>query len=177
MLEHLFEEPVELQYTPKGAPVLPIHLFYNISISHSDHLLAIALTPIGVPVGIDIEEKADQAMRLLDRYSSRSEQQQIREVGLSPIALWSAKEALYKAYSDRTSGFGEQIRFVSSRDETRFTFEISDDEGNHTYREVKIFQNNILSQLFPLDKYEIEQLCLAYTMEFDQYEQTSIYFI
>ena len=72
-----------------------------------------AIGPLGTPLGIDVEEKAQQAERILPRYSTAEEQTLLKKYGLPPIQLWTAKEAVYKAHSEQLSKGINQIEMVS----------------------------------------------------------------
>lgn len=100
-------------YTTKGRPRLEEHPDCALSISHSQHWLAVAIGPLGTPLGIDVEEKAQQAERILPRYSTAEEQTLLKKYGLPPIQLWTAKEAVYKAHSEQLSKGINQIEMVS----------------------------------------------------------------
>ncbi|MDO5017562.1 MAG: 4'-phosphopantetheinyl transferase superfamily protein [Porphyromonas sp.] len=113
-----------LGHLPSGQPVWQGEGSLELSLSHSDHWLAVAFAPKGMRVGIDIEEKEDQAARLLPRYASKEERETLDRLGLPPIYLWCGKEAVYKAHSDRLSAGLSQILLVD-----RDLFEVEDDEG------------------------------------------------
>lgn len=102
-----------ISYTTKGRPRLEEHPDCALSISHSQHWLAVAIGPLGTPLGIDVEEKAQQAERTLPRYSTAEEQTLLKKYGLPPIQLWTAKEAVYKAHSEQLSKGINQIEMVS----------------------------------------------------------------
>lgn len=101
----------DLSHDETGRPILLSKIPLEISLSHSHHWLVALLAPKGMPVGIDIEEKGAQAERLLNRYSREEERQRLEEDGLTPLHLWTGKEALYKAYSERLSKGINQITF------------------------------------------------------------------
>lgn len=102
-----------ISYTTKGRPRLEEYPDCALSISHSQHWLAVAIGPLGTPLGIDVEEKAQQAERTLPRYSTAEEQTLLNKYGLPPIQLWTAKEAVYKAHSEQLSKGINQIEMVS----------------------------------------------------------------
>lgn len=176
VLAYLYEEPVEVAHTAKGAPVLPIHLYHNISISHSEHFLAVALTPIGTPVGIDIEEKSDQATRLLERFSSSEERMLMAQLGLKPIELWCAKEALYKAYSDHITGFGKQIVLLGGDDEG-YSFALIDDEGLLSVKEVVFAPSLDMGVWCELKGMEPREICIAHTMALVEEKEVGIHYL
>ncbi len=102
-----------ISHTAKGRPWLEEHPNCALSISHSQHWLAVAIGPLGTPLGIDVEEKTQQAERTLPRYSTAEEQTLLKKYGLPPIQLWTAKEAVYKAHSEQLSKGINQIEMVS----------------------------------------------------------------
>ena len=109
--QRILDSPIS--HTDKGRPWLEEHPDCALSISHSQHWLAIAIGPLGTPLGIDVEEKAQQAERTLPRYSSNEEQALLEKYGVPPIQLWTAKEAVYKAHSEQLSKGINQIEMVS----------------------------------------------------------------
>lgn len=107
--QRLFGE--DLSHDEAGKPMLLSQIPLDISLSHSHHWLVALLVPKGMPVGVDIEEKEAQAERLLSRYSTEHERKLLEEDGLTALHLWTAKEALYKAYSEQLSQGINQITF------------------------------------------------------------------
>ena len=102
-----------ISYTLEGRPRLDSHPDSSLSISHSQHWLAIAIGPEGEALGIDVEEKWAQAKRVLPRYSTEEEQRLLEMYALEPIQLWTAKEAVYKAHSELLSKGINQIEMMS----------------------------------------------------------------
>ena len=106
-----------------GAPYFPDRpdLLYSSSDCHSS--VALQVAPIGLlPVGIDVEDKADQAARILPRYATEEELEVMaRFPKITPLRLWSAKEAVFKAFSRYVRDFRrditliEPVRFVVNR--------------------------------------------------------------
>lgn len=106
-----------------GAPYFPDRpdLLYSSSDCHSS--VALQVAPIGfLPVGIDVEDKADQAARILPRYATEEDLEVMaRFPEITPLRLWSAKEAVFKAFSRYVRDFRRDItliepgRFVVSR--------------------------------------------------------------
>lgn len=105
----LFED--NLSHDSKGKPILSSNPPLEISLSHSSHWLVALIVPSGMPAGVDIEEKSQQAERTLPRYCTEQEQVLMENDGLTPLHLWTAKEALYKAYSEYLSKGINQIKF------------------------------------------------------------------
>ena len=106
-----------------GAPYFPDRpdLLYSSSDCHSS--VALQVAPIGfLPGGIDVEDKADQAARILPRYATEEDLEVMaRFPEITPLRLWSAKEAVFKAFSRYVRDFRRDItliepgRFVVSR--------------------------------------------------------------
>lgn len=115
----LGEEEVAIAHTEEGAPYLTSHPELSLSISHCLSAVAVALTPSAMQVGIDVEDKVLQSERILDRYSSDVERQELARADISSILLWSAKESLYKAYSTEIRHFTKDIRLTTVRAEER----------------------------------------------------------
>ena len=130
-----------------GAPYFPDRpdLLYSSSDCHSS--VALQVAPIGfLPVGIDVEDKADQAARILPRYATEEELKVMaRFPEITPLRLWSAKEAVFKAFSRYVRDFRRDItliepgRFVVSRlGEVSVSYRSGSElsvlsESNHTY--------------------------------------------
>lgn len=98
LAEMLGCDEVELQHLPNGKPVLE---GFHISISHTRGYAAVMLSPTH-EVGIDIEYQSDRVKRIASRFLRDDEQpQQLAEL----LAYWSAKETLYKLYSEDQLAF------------------------------------------------------------------------
>lgn len=102
----------QLIHDEAGRPIVIGGTDIEVSISHSKNWLVALFAPHGVAVGVDIEEKVAQASRVLSRYTTPEERRLMTDDGLTPLYLWTAKEALYKAYSPRLSKGVNQIVFV-----------------------------------------------------------------
>ena len=117
------EELPHVAHFSDGAPYFPDRpdLLYSSSDCYSS--VALQVAPIGLlPVGIDVEDKADQAARILPRYATEEELEVMaRFPEITPLRLWSAKEAVFKAFSRYVRDFRRDItliepgRFVVSR--------------------------------------------------------------
>lgn len=117
MLAEILGPDTTIAHEDSGAPVLLSHPSLTISISHCLSAIAIALAPRGVSVGIDVEDKAHQADRTLERYASPIERQVLERTGTSPILLWSGKETVYKAYSPVVLRFTKDISLTDAETE------------------------------------------------------------
>ena len=97
-----------------GAPYFPDRpdLLYSSSDCHSS--VALQVAPIGfLPVGIDVEDKADQAVRILPRYATEEDLEVMaRFPEITPLRLWSAKEAVFKAFSRYVRDFRRDITLI-----------------------------------------------------------------
>ena len=97
-----------------GAPYFPDRpdLLYSSSDCHSS--VALQVAPIGfLPVGIDVEDKADQAARILPRYATEEDLEVMaRFPEITPLRLWSAKEAVFKAFSRYVRDFRRDITLI-----------------------------------------------------------------
>lgn len=89
-----------LRHAPSGAPEID---GMHVSVSHSRHYAAVALSEH--PVGIDIEERRDgQLERVATRFLDDEE---MGGGSLSPVELlraWTAKEAAFKALAPHNDG-------------------------------------------------------------------------
>lgn len=122
------DNKAQLRHTEDGAPYIensPIH----ISISHSAHLVAVAFS--SAPVGIDIEHKAEQVLRVREKFLND------RELAITlcndkvvNMMFWTAKEAVYKIHGKKGIDFRNDIyqdtrvnsvfRAVDGRKRTRY---------------------------------------------------------
>ncbi|MGC6402356.1 MAG: 4'-phosphopantetheinyl transferase family protein [Flavobacteriaceae bacterium] len=93
-----------LTYDRFGAPLLDNG--QHISISHSTHYAAIVLA--NVPVGIDVEAHRPKITRIAPRFLHPSENYAQTMASLTQI--WTAKEALYKAYRTPGIHFSKQLQ-------------------------------------------------------------------
>lgn len=95
-----------LAHYPSGAPYLPEHPEWALSLSHSPRALVLLLYPQRSPreilLGVDLEEEREQLDRVAARYLHEGELSLLEHAGYSPrrarCLLWAAKEAAYKAY-------------------------------------------------------------------------------
>lgn len=88
---------VEIAYHPTGRPYLRGNVCLNISVSHTDGYVAIALSV--QRVGLDIEPVSSRQLRLRERFMAPTEWEQATQFASPEVVAsigWSAKEALYK---------------------------------------------------------------------------------
>lgn len=94
LVETLGEE-VEIAHHKSGAPYL-IGSELHISLSHSMHYAAVALSPSRV-MGVDIEEPRPQLRKVAPRVLSDAEAEAYSASDALLLQAWTLKEALYKA--------------------------------------------------------------------------------
>ena len=103
---HLIQEalslpsPPELAHHPSGAPFLPQHPEKSISISHAAGVVAVLLAPSTYRLGVDVERRRPQLLRVQTKYLYDDELPMllpcIPDELTALTLLWSAKEALFK---------------------------------------------------------------------------------
>ncbi len=91
LLERMLGHETEVTHDPHGAPHIA---HYNISISHSRRLAAVALDACR-PIGIDAEEARPQLIKIKERFLSPQEQSVFTEPH-QLLTAWTIKEAVYK---------------------------------------------------------------------------------
>ena len=98
LLCHAMGHPVTLSHTHQGAPVVDGLEGLNISITHTMHLVALALNDSAV-IGLDAElADRQQVLRVRDKFLNAGEQQFISpDNQQAHIIAWTAKEAVIKA--------------------------------------------------------------------------------
>ena len=96
-----------LCHTAEGAPFIE-NSTLHISISHSTHLVAVAFSP--TPVGIDIEHKAEQVLRVREKFLNDRELTIIGNTDKNiNLMFWTAKEAVYKVHGRKGIDFKNGI--------------------------------------------------------------------
>ncbi len=101
LLNEIFKQKVELAYTKNGQPFLQNFPEFEISISHSKTIVAVALSK-GFQIGVDVELIHPRLMKVSDRFLNPSELvlfnalPTIIDKILFLTIAWSAKEALFK---------------------------------------------------------------------------------
>ena len=144
-----------LTHDSSGKPLLDRSPFLAVSISHSHHWLTALIVPFGIPAGIDIEEKALQAERTLERYSTETERKLLIRDGLSPLHLWTAKEALYKAFSKDLSKGVNQITFEGV---DKFAVHLDDGKTEYQLIEWIEWQGALIAHNIVVGKLKIEEV-------------------
>ena len=116
------DDTITIDHEPSGKPFLKSqfstlnpqisNLNPQISISHTRGFAA-AMLSYGVPVGIDIEYISDRVDRIAPRFIHPEEK---AETTLQRLLLWSAKETVYKLYSeDKLAFFDMRLRGMDSQ--------------------------------------------------------------
>lgn len=107
-------EPPHVAHFPDGAPYFDHRpdLLYSSSDCFSSVALQVAPTGL-IPVGVDVEDKADQAERILPRYASAEDLRALEIYPeVDPLRLWSGKEAIFKAFSRHIRDFRDDITLL-----------------------------------------------------------------
>jgi len=99
----VFKEKVAIGYEPTGKPFLKDFPNYNISISHTKTIVAIALSE-NFKIGVDVEAVHPRLIKIADRFLNDSERVLMRSYNtmIEKIKfltiVWCAKEALFKIF-------------------------------------------------------------------------------
>lgn len=93
-------DSLELSYASSGKPLLD---GFEISISHT-HGWAVVVMSQNKPVAVDIEYRSDRVTRIADRFIRADEDKSSVDIQL---INWSAKETMYKLFSDEELQFHE----------------------------------------------------------------------
>lgn len=118
-LRELFPREEELPHVahfPDGAPYFADRPDLLYSSSDCQSSVALQVAPAGLrPAGVDVEDKADQARRVLPRYASEEDCTVLDTFSeeVCPLRLWSAKEAIFKAFSRYIRDFRDDITLVA----------------------------------------------------------------
>ncbi len=134
LLCHALGRPVTLSHTPQGAPVIDNHEGLNISITHTRHLVALALND-DVVIGLDAEQTdREQVIKVRHKFLNASEQQFIApDDQTAHIIAWTAKEAVIKAERNSAIDWTDGIvldPMAATADETTLQARC----GDHRYR-------------------------------------------
>lgn len=125
-LSEEFRAPISLDHESSGKPFLS-GTASSISLSHCQSTIGILLGPPGSRLGIDVEDKWRQAVRVLPRYTSEEERNILERIGwLHPLWLWTAKEAVFKAFSERITHFTRDITFTGVQNDGALLVKIPD---------------------------------------------------
>ena len=131
LLCHIFGNDFSLEYNEAGAPHIKDSTTH-ISISHSSYLVGIAISNL-YPIGLDIEHKADQVLRVREKFLNDTElKNTLSDDKIVNLWYWTAKEAIYKAIeadgidfrNDIYKLFDSSNSFVAIKDNRQHKFEI-----------------------------------------------------
>ena len=109
----------EITYDINGKPLL--NSKYNISISHSHEIAAIAISD-NSKIGLDVQLKEKKIFNIQNKFLNKSE---ILNIGENPsidtlTMMWTSKESIYKAIGLKGISFSENIKIdkVTEKDKT-----------------------------------------------------------
>ena len=112
LLWHMLQEPFTLGYRSDGKPLLLSHPHTDISITHTDGYVAVALGAPGVSVGIDVEHYSTRIQRLQSRIVHPILEKVYPYQGdptWSLLLHWSAKEVMFKMMGQSEVDFLEHL--------------------------------------------------------------------
>ncbi|MBX0334577.1 4'-phosphopantetheinyl transferase superfamily protein [Pontibacter sp. HSC-14F20] len=107
LLQHFTSEPLPLLRDATGKPVFAGTEF-QLSITHSSRMAAVILSE-KYDVGIDIELVSAKALRVADKFLTDQEKVYTADDEQQTCLYWSAKETLYKMYSQKRLIFKENL--------------------------------------------------------------------
>jgi 4'-phosphopantetheinyl transferase len=107
LLQRFTDEPLPLLRDATGKPVFEQKGFH-LSITHSPRLAAVILSE-RYDVGIDIELVSAKALRVADKFLTEQEKTFTADDEQQTCLYWSAKETLYKMYSQKQLIFKENL--------------------------------------------------------------------
>jgi 4'-phosphopantetheinyl transferase EntD len=139
----------KITYDINGKPLL--NSIYNISISHSHEIAAIAISD-NSNIGLDVQLKESKIFNIQNKFLNKSEKSNIGDDPTVDILtmVWTSKESIYKAIGLKGISFSENIKIdkVIEKDKTGIGYYINGTE------KVKFDL-----QFFYVDEYTI---CYAY---------------
>lgn len=83
-----------------GKPIIPEYPYIDLSISHSLIHLAVSLSNHSMPIGIDIEDAPQRALKVWVKFLTSEELEIINKTFFTVGMAWSAKEATFKLLSE-----------------------------------------------------------------------------
>ena len=111
LLVHDFNKKWELAHNEDGAPSIRNQKGPFISITHSENVVCVATSPL--PFGIDIEMNSEKILRVRKKFLNEEELLYFPEDNaLHHMMAWTAKEAVYKAFSTKGLDFRNNIRLT-----------------------------------------------------------------
>jgi phosphopantetheinyl transferase len=99
----------KITYDNNGKPLL--NSKYNISISHSHEIAAIAISD-NSKIGLDIQLNENKIINIQDKFLNPSEKLNIGEIPSLKILtmIWTSKESIYKAVGIKGISFSDNIK-------------------------------------------------------------------
>lgn len=107
LLQRFTDEPLPLLRNANGKPTFG-RADFHLSITHSPRLAAVILSE-RYDVGIDIEMVSPKALRVADKFLTEQEKALTADDEQETCLYWSAKETLYKMYSQKQLIFKENL--------------------------------------------------------------------
>ena len=148
LLTELFEGlPQELAYTEHNKPYLPGRA-EHISISHSHDKLAVILNR-HKSTGIDIELIRDKVLAIKHKFLNDGEAAFAGQDSKRLIAIWAAKEAMYKFHGTKGLDFKTHLA-------------VSDFDGNDIFGKIETQDCN---KRFHLIREQVEDYMLVYILD------------
>ncbi len=149
----------DIQYTETGAPYIP-QINSSISISHSKELVVVYLHTT-MAVGVDIEIASSKLKRIQHKFLAPEEYDLGRAcfptLEIAYLTLcWSAKEAMYKWYTQKGLSFRNQLRLES--------FHLNDSCNFTGHFEARIQKENY-SKPLRLDFFSFREHMLVYVAD------------
>ena len=109
----------KITYDINGKPLL--NSIYNISISHSHEIAAVAISD-NSNIGIDVQLKENKIFNIQNKFLNKSEKSNIGDDPTVDILtmVWASKESIYKAIGLKGVSFSENIKIdkVIEKDKT-----------------------------------------------------------
>ncbi|MDC1010425.1 4'-phosphopantetheinyl transferase superfamily protein [Flavobacteriaceae bacterium] len=125
----LINSDYEITYNNYGKPLL--NSKYNISISHSHEIAAIAISD-NSKIGLDIQLKESKIFNIQNKFLNKYEKSNIGDNPTVDILtmVWTSKESIYKAIGLKGTSFSENIKIdkVVEKDETGIGYYINGTE-------------------------------------------------
>ncbi|MDC1034583.1 4'-phosphopantetheinyl transferase superfamily protein [Flavobacteriaceae bacterium] len=119
----------EITYNKNGKPLL--NSKYNISISHSYEIAAIAISD-NSNIGLDVQLKESKIFNIQNKFLNKSEKSNIGDDPTVDILtmVWTSKESIYKAIGLKGISFSENIKIdkVIEKDKTGIGYYINGTE-------------------------------------------------
>lgn len=108
LLKKMLNKPATIHYHNTGKPYI-IEENFNISISHSDNMVAVYISPYN-HIGIDIESIDKRIINITHKFLTNSEFSYANSLNVNQLhAIWGAKESIFKAYGNTTTFFNKNI--------------------------------------------------------------------